>query len=311
MRFSVGAVDVQSGNFTYFDNRRERIGPEHVMASGALPPGFGAVPIGEHFYWDGGLVSNTPLAYVMEQLPAGAARPVTVFQIDLFRARGRVPQTLADAAEREKDIRFPAAPGWSATRCARAISCTAAAPLAALLPKARRASAEVQALAGGHAGRARHPGARDPSAQGQRDPDQGLRVLPPVHDRALAGRRRRHGRRAAAAGPPGRRGEFRVLDHPDASMARHPPAVTSKETRHEQHDVRAQAWAMPLTSPIYPRGPYRRINREFMVISYRTDPALLAAVPAPLAPAPGAIVKMEFIRMPDSTGFGDYTESGR
>jgi predicted acylesterase/phospholipase RssA len=106
MRFSVGAVDVQSGNFTYFDNRRERIGPEHVMASGALPPGFGAVPIGEHFYWDGGLVSNTPLAYVMEQLPAGAARPVTVFQIDLFRARGRVPQTLADAAEREKDIRF-------------------------------------------------------------------------------------------------------------------------------------------------------------------------------------------------------------
>ena len=77
-------------------------------------------------------------------------------------------------------------------------------------------------------------------------------------------------------------------------------------------DVRAQAWAMPLTSPIYPRGPYRFINREFMVISYRTDPKLLAAVvPAPLQPAPGAIVKMEFIRMPDSTGFGDYTESGQ
>jgi hypothetical protein len=76
-------------------------------------------------------------------------------------------------------------------------------------------------------------------------------------------------------GRQGARGEFRVLDHPDAPMARHPPAVTSKETRHEQHDVRAQAWAMPLTSPIYPRGPYRRINREFMVISYRTDPALL------------------------------------
>lgn len=77
-------------------------------------------------------------------------------------------------------------------------------------------------------------------------------------------------------------------------------------------DVRAQAWAMPLTSPIYPRGPYRFINREFMVISYRTDPKLLeAVVPEPLKPAGDGIVKMEFIRMPDSTGFGDYTESGQ
>ena len=77
-------------------------------------------------------------------------------------------------------------------------------------------------------------------------------------------------------------------------------------------DVRAKAWAMPLTSPIYPRGPYRFVNREFLVVSYRTDPKLLeAVVPAPLEPAPGAIVKMEFIRMPDSTGFGDYTEAGQ
>lgn len=80
----------------------------------------------------------------------------------------------------------------------------------------------------------------------------------------------------------------------------------------KESDVRRQAWAMPLTSPIYPRGPYRFVNREFLVISYRTDPELLAAVvPEPLVPAPGAIVKMEFIRMPDSTGFGDYTESGQ
>ncbi|MBS0302690.1 MAG: patatin-like phospholipase family protein, partial [Proteobacteria bacterium] len=106
IRFSVGAVDVQSGNFTYFDNRRERIGPEHVMASGALPPGFAAVPIGDRWYWDGGLVSNTPLTYVMDHLDGGAERLLTVFQIDLFNARGRVPETLADAAEREKDIRY-------------------------------------------------------------------------------------------------------------------------------------------------------------------------------------------------------------
>lgn len=80
----------------------------------------------------------------------------------------------------------------------------------------------------------------------------------------------------------------------------------------KEAEVRKQAWAMPLTSPIYPRGPYRFMNREFMVISYRTDPDLLnAVVPAPLLPAGDGIVKMEFIRMPDSTGFGDYTESGQ
>lgn len=77
-------------------------------------------------------------------------------------------------------------------------------------------------------------------------------------------------------------------------------------------EVRQQAWAMPLTNPSYPRGPYRFVNREFMVISYRTDPQLLAAVvPAPLKPAGGGIVKMEFIRMPDSTGFGHYSEAGQ
>lgn len=76
-------------------------------------------------------------------------------------------------------------------------------------------------------------------------------------------------------------------------------------------DVRRTAWAMPLTSPSYPRGPYRFVDREFMVVSYRTDPQALAAlVPEPLKPA-GDVVRFEFIRMPDSTGFGDYTESGQ
>ncbi|TAN28076.1 MAG: acetoacetate decarboxylase [Castellaniella sp.] len=79
-----------------------------------------------------------------------------------------------------------------------------------------------------------------------------------------------------------------------------------------ENEVRERAWAMPLTSPIYPRGPYRFMKREFLVISYRTDPKLLRTiVPAPLKPAGEGIVKMEFIRMPDSTGFGDYTESGQ
>ena len=79
-----------------------------------------------------------------------------------------------------------------------------------------------------------------------------------------------------------------------------------------EQEVHKQAWAMPLTNPGYPRGPYRFTNREFLVISYRTDPERLAkVVPAPLKPAGEGIVKMEFIRMPDSAGFGDYTESGQ
>jgi acetoacetate decarboxylase len=79
----------------------------------------------------------------------------------------------------------------------------------------------------------------------------------------------------------------------------------------KESDVRERAFAMPLTSPAYPPGPYRFINREYLIITYRTDPEKLRAlVPEPLVPDDG-IVKYEFIRMPDSTGFGDYTESGQ
>lgn len=78
-----------------------------------------------------------------------------------------------------------------------------------------------------------------------------------------------------------------------------------------EDDVRRSAFAMPLTNPSYPRGPYRFINREYMVITYHTDPdALRAVVPEPLELGE-PLVKYEFIRMPDSTGFGDYTESGQ
>lgn len=76
-------------------------------------------------------------------------------------------------------------------------------------------------------------------------------------------------------------------------------------------EVRARAFAMPLTSPAYPPGPYRFVDREFMIVTYRTDPAVLRrVVPEPLQIGE-PLVKFEFIRMPDSTGFGDYTESGQ
>src|ERR1700724_1644942 len=107
-RFSVGAVSVTTGNFRYFDNFEfrkvgKKIGPEHIMASGALPPGFPSIEIeGEHF-WDGGIASNTPLDYVLEM---ETTNDLLIFQVDLLSARGPLPASLLEAAEREKDIRF-------------------------------------------------------------------------------------------------------------------------------------------------------------------------------------------------------------
>jgi NTE family protein len=108
IRLSVGAVGVTSGNFRYFDNvefirQGKRIGPEHIMASGALPPGFPSIVIDGEHYWDGGIASNTPLDYVLD---AGTSNDLLIFQVDLFSARGPLPKTMLEAAEREKDIRF-------------------------------------------------------------------------------------------------------------------------------------------------------------------------------------------------------------
>ncbi|MFN3475751.1 MAG: patatin-like phospholipase family protein [Blastomonas sp.] len=106
MRFSVGAVNVESGNFYYFDTQDPH-GPQvidarHIMASGALPPGFAPVEINGKHYWDGGLVSNTPLAYVLDNQTSD----MLAFQVDLFPARGELPTKFADVMSREKDIRY-------------------------------------------------------------------------------------------------------------------------------------------------------------------------------------------------------------
>jgi NTE family protein len=103
MRFSVGAVNVRSGNFAYFDSTTDRIAPEHIMASGAIPPGFPAVEIDGEYYWDGGLVSNTPLQWVLENRPG---HDTLAFQVDLWSARGEFPATLTDVAVRQKEIQF-------------------------------------------------------------------------------------------------------------------------------------------------------------------------------------------------------------
>src|SRR5579864_1068575 len=103
IRVSVGAVNVRTGNLVYFDNTKLRLEPEHFMASGALPPGFPAVEIDGEYYWDGGLVSNTPLQYVLESIPRFSR---LTFQVDLFHARGRQPTDLEEVREREMDIRY-------------------------------------------------------------------------------------------------------------------------------------------------------------------------------------------------------------
>jgi NTE family protein len=107
-RLSVGAVGVTSGNFRYFDNFEfrklgKKIGPEHIMASGALPPGFPSIVIEDEHFWDGGIASNTPLDYVLDE---ETRKDLLIFQVDLFSARGLLPTSLLEAAEREKDIRY-------------------------------------------------------------------------------------------------------------------------------------------------------------------------------------------------------------
>ena len=102
-RFSIGAVNVRSGNFVYFDTRTHRIRPEHVLASGALPPGFPAIEIEGEFYWDGGLVSNTPLQWVLE---FGPRQDTLAFQVDLWSSRGDFPRDLSEVAVRQKEIQF-------------------------------------------------------------------------------------------------------------------------------------------------------------------------------------------------------------
>jgi NTE family protein len=102
-RLSVGAANIRKGNSVYFDTRERRIGPEHIMASAALPPGFPPVQIDGEHYWDGGVVTNTPLQYLLD---VERDTSMLVFQVDLFSARGAMPHNLLGVYERQKDILY-------------------------------------------------------------------------------------------------------------------------------------------------------------------------------------------------------------
>lgn len=103
IRFGVGATNVKTGNFIYFDNLTHRIGPQHVMASGSLPPGFPATEVDGEFYWDGGIVSNTPLQWVLDNRPR---QDTLAFQVDLWSAHGALPRDMIEVDVRQKDIRY-------------------------------------------------------------------------------------------------------------------------------------------------------------------------------------------------------------
>ena len=103
IRFAVGAVNVLSGNFIYFDNAHDEIIPEHIMASGALPPALPMVKVGTDHFWDGGIVSNTPLQHLLDQEDSLNS---LVFQVDLFSARGALPRDIQDVMARHKDIMY-------------------------------------------------------------------------------------------------------------------------------------------------------------------------------------------------------------
>ncbi len=144
VRLSMGAVNVRTGNSEYFDNFDRTITPEHVMASGALPPSFPPIEIGGEAYWDGGLVSNTPLQYVLD---VRERQSLMVFQVDLFSARGDLPKNLAGVAQRQKDILYSSRTRYNSNMAAEVANTRKAlCDLLGKLPEALKGEPSVRQL---------------------------------------------------------------------------------------------------------------------------------------------------------------------
>jgi NTE family protein len=144
-QLSVSAVNIRTGNFVYFDNSNCDICPEHIMASGSLPPGFPATEIQGEQYWDGGLVSNTPLQWVLDSTPR---QDTLAFQIDLWTARGELPRNLMESETRQKEIRYSSRTRAATDQFKKAQKLRrAAAKLLAQMPKDLRQTPEAELLA--------------------------------------------------------------------------------------------------------------------------------------------------------------------
>ena len=144
-RFSVGATNVKTGNLTYFDNTTHKVGAAHVMASGSLPPGFPATEVDGEFYWDGGIVSNTPLQWVLDARPR---HDTLAFQVDLWSASGELPRDMIEIDVRQKDIRYSSRTraGTDQFRKLQAVRRAAAMLLANMRPELRQ-TPEAELLA--------------------------------------------------------------------------------------------------------------------------------------------------------------------
>ena len=211
MRSRVGAVNVRTGNSVYFDNMRQKIGPEHVMASGALPPGFPPVEIDGEHYWDGGIVSNTPLQYVLDD--TCAASRWWCCRSTCSTPAGRCRATLADVMARQKDIQYSSRTRVSTDASAASANLQQAlADLLARLPPELRDDAGRGQPARAPEARADRHRAPDLPQQALRTRVQGLRVLARHGARALGGRRARHAQHLGAPGVAARR---------DAGQRRH------------------------------------------------------------------------------------------
>ena len=198
VRLSVGAVNVRTGNFAYFDSHDHmEIAPEHIMASGALPPGLPPVMIEGEPYWDGGLVSNTPLQYILDYTDDDSDK--CIFQVDLFSARGAMPQNLFEVAQREKEIRYSSRTRLNTDAFQEMQTIRRAVrrmldkrPPPTLPDPGLGAAAEVRLRL------RRHHRAPDLPQGRLRHARAGLRVLPLLGGGALAGRPQRHAPHAAA-----------------------------------------------------------------------------------------------------------------
>ncbi len=145
IRLSLGVANVRSGNSHYFDSTRTRIGPEHVMASGALPPSFPPVEIDGEWWWDGGIVSNTPLHHVLDLRDDDQS--LLVFQVDLFSARGDPPRNFDDVLKRHKDILYSSRTRYGSNMVAELTNTRCAiAELLAQLPERLRDHAAARFL---------------------------------------------------------------------------------------------------------------------------------------------------------------------
>ena len=146
VRLSLGAVNVRTGNSVYFDNTKMEIRAEHVMASGALPPGFPPVEIDGESYWDGGIVSNSPLWYVLDE---DFRMNALIFQVDVFSAGAELPQNLAQAQERAKDIQYSSKTRFNTARLKEIEELRGSLRrVLAKLPKALQSDPDVQRLSG-------------------------------------------------------------------------------------------------------------------------------------------------------------------